>query len=53
MQGQAHIVVEDLRLLQRLVYQFRSLWAGTGPNLQTPVSSAVPRPAQTSASQAR
>jgi multidrug efflux pump subunit AcrA (membrane-fusion protein) len=45
MQGQAHIVVEDLRLLQRLVYQFRSLWAGTGPNLQTPVSS-VPGAAQ-------
>ncbi len=33
MQGQAHIVVEDLRLLQRLVYQFRSLWAGSGPSL--------------------
>jgi multidrug resistance efflux pump len=47
MQGQAHIVVEDLRLLQRLVYQFRSLWAGTGPNLPVVVPAAsAPMPAQ-------
>jgi hypothetical protein len=44
MQGQAHIVVEDLRLLQRLVYQFRSLWAGTGPNLPAVVPAPVTAP---------